>query len=105
MRPFFGRIYCSLFPHHAAAALHEEVTKGHVKRVKARLTARPDLVFSKDKYGRTPLHFTARSDVTELLLASGAHVNPQGNEGRTPLHVAAGGDHGPGPRRLVSNEG
>lgn len=52
----------------------------------------PDLVFSKDSNGWTPLHFAAfngHKDVVELLLASRADVNAKDNEGYTPLHWAA----------------
>jgi len=52
----------------------------------------PDLVFSKDDVGATPLHYAAiwdRKDVVELLLAHGDEINAKDNLGRTPLCQAA----------------
>ena len=57
---------------------------GDLEKVKALLKDNPDLVFSKDKEGRTPLHLAAANghkDVAELLLANKAEVNAKDNYG------------------------
>ena len=62
------------------------------EKVKALLNDNPDLVFSKDHGGRTPLHAAAESGhkhMVELLLANGAEVNAENNDGWTPLKEAA----------------
>jgi len=72
--------------------IHEAAKNGDLARVKALLKANPDLVFTKDKDGVTPLHeaaFAGHKDVTELLLTHGAHVNARDNAGDTPLYWAA----------------
>ena len=66
---------------------------GDLEKVKALLKDNPDLVFSKDTNGWTPLHMAAyegHKDVAELLLANKAEVNAKDNSGVTPLHLAAG---------------
>lgn len=68
--------------------IDDAVQRGDLKRVKALLTDNPDLVFSKDKYGATPLHYTASKDVAEVLLNNKAEVNARNYDGVTPLHVA-----------------
>ena len=76
--------------------MHDAAQAGDLGKVKALLKGNPYLVFSKDKYGETPLHQAAlwgHQDVAELLLAIKAEVNAKDNEGQTPLHWAAfGGD-------------
>jgi ankyrin repeat protein len=62
--------------------------RGSPKKVKALLKDDPDLVFSTDKYGATPLHCAASKDVAELLLTSKAAVNAKNYDGVTPLHMA-----------------
>ncbi|HYL85379.1 MAG TPA: ankyrin repeat domain-containing protein, partial [Candidatus Angelobacter sp.] len=52
--------------------------------------------------GQTPLHLAAcwgRKDIAELLLASGADVNPKDNTGATPLYYAT---VGPPPNEEVN---
>ncbi len=77
---------------HAMAAL------GETKEVKMTLTKHPDLVFSKDADGRTPLHLAAInkfsrasscSEVAAILLAGGADVDVRDNYAETPLCYAA----------------
>ena len=54
------------------------VRAGDGEKVKALLKGNPDLVFSKDTNGWTPLHFAADrgdKDLVELLLANKADVN------------------------------
>jgi len=76
--------------------VHDAAAQGDVAVVRALLQANPDLAFSRDNNGLTPLHFAARNghkDVAELLLANKAEVNAKTNNGRTPLHEAAEAGH------------
>ena len=72
--------------------IHDAARDGDLGKVKELLKSNPDLVFSKDDRGFTPLHLAAQKghkDVAELLLANGADVNAKGNKGYTPLNEAA----------------
>jgi ankyrin repeat protein len=105
-RSFFGRLCRSSIPRLATITLvalawgslafcdeiHDAARDGDLAKVQALLEHHPDLVFSKDNDGRTPLHaaaMTGHKDVAELLLAKGADVNARDNHGGTPLHAAA----------------
>jgi len=99
-------------PAHAAAAWNwsasfcEAVLEGDLKEAKALLKHNPDLVFSKDHEGRTPLHAAAwqgHKNVAELLLANHAEVNLEGNHGRTPLQLAAHQGHKEMVELLLAN--
>jgi ankyrin repeat protein len=87
--------------------LHEAVLEGDLKKVKALLKRTPDLVFSKDESGMTPLHPAARrgdKDVAELLLANHAAVNAKNIDGQTPLHWAALNGHKDLVQLLLANK-
>lgn len=65
---------------------------GDLGVVNALLRDHPDLAFSKDTEGQTPLHWAAaknHKDVAELLLANKAEVSAQDDDGWTPLLLAA----------------
>jgi len=69
----------------------DAVAEGDLDKVKVLLEANPDLVFGKDNYGLTALHFAAMGghrELVELLLVNKAEVNAKGNHGQTPLHYA-----------------
>ena len=77
-------------------SLHDAARDGELAKVQALLKDNPDLVFSKDAFGWTPLHYavvSGQKDVAELLLAHGAEVNAEDNDGFTPLHVATANGH------------
>src|ERR1019366_7998863 len=60
--------------------IHEAAKAGDLKKVKALLKDNPELVFSKDTNGITPLYWAAdrgNKDVVELLLANKADVNAE----------------------------
>lgn len=70
--------------------LHEAVSRGD-KRFVALLLAKAADVNIQDRYMGTPLHCSAKNEITKLLLAAGADVNAKDREdGLTPLHKAAG---------------
>jgi ankyrin repeat protein len=77
--------------------IHEAAQWEDLAKVQALLRDNPKLVFSKDRIGFTPLHWSAvtgrRKDVAELLLACKADVNARMNKGDTPLHIAAANDN------------
>ncbi len=81
-----------------AGEIHEAVKNNDLAKVRNLINGSPDLVFSKDEDGFTPLHLAAANgykEMAELLLASKADVNAKDNSESTPLHqaVAAGRQH------------
>jgi ankyrin repeat protein len=74
--------------------IHDAARKGDEAKVTALLEANPELVFSRDKFGNTPLHLAAEHDqpaVAALLLANGADVNARNiDENRAPAVTNAG---------------
>src|ERR1035437_7692671 len=122
MRFFFSRLCHSPIPGRAATLIavvalawggpafggeiHDAAGVGDLAKVQALLKSNPDLVFSKDPQGATPLHFAAASDhmdVAQLLLAHHADVNARDNKGATSLHAAAYG-HPDVARLLLANK-
>ncbi len=76
--------------------IHDAAKSGDLEKVKALLKDNPDLVFSKDDRGNSPLHwaaFSGQEEVAELLLTNKAAVDAKDNKGNTPLHNAAGNGH------------
>ena len=107
MRSLFNRLCLYFFiPRCAAVALvalswscvtfageiHNAARRGDVSKVATLLNRDSNLVFSKDEFGRTPLHEAANighKDVAELLLSRGANVNAKDDYATTPLERAA----------------
>ena len=124
MYSFFSRLRHSPIPRRAAVtlvalgtlawsslafcgAIHDAARSGDLAKVKTLLQDNPDLVFSKDDMGATPLHYAAghgHRDVAELLLASKAEVNAKDNDGWTPLHYAAYQGHKDLAELLLANK-
>src|SRR5215470_5189451 len=76
--------------------IYDGARAGDLPKVKALLKDQPDLVFSKERAGGTPLHYAAKNgskDVAELLVAGKADVNGKNRFGETPLLEAARGGH------------
>ena len=87
---------CSSSENNYGNKINDAAASGNFSRSKALLKTNPDLIFSKDRYGYTPLHWAAfmgHTDVAKLLLANGADVNATNDIGETPLHVAANQGH------------
>jgi ankyrin repeat protein len=73
-------------------SVHEASQAGDLETVDGFVKANPEIVFSKDVRGRTPLHWASskgHSAIAEFLLASRAEVNAADNDGWTPLHCAS----------------
>jgi ankyrin repeat protein len=73
--------------------IHEAAKSSNLAKVKELVQRNPELVFSRDKDGRTPLHYAAcdrqSRSLVEFLIAKKAEVNAKCNRGYTPLHLAA----------------
>lgn len=75
-----------------SAEIHKAAENGDVEQVRTLLGENPDLVFSKDDAGRTPLlaaAFNGNKDILGLLLANKANIHDTDIFGYTPLHRAA----------------
>jgi ankyrin repeat protein len=76
----------------SGSPIYDAARDGKLPKLKSLLRDNPDLVYSKDKYGFTPLHWAAQNghkDAVELLLAGKAEANAGDRVGRTPLHWTA----------------
>jgi ankyrin repeat protein len=74
------------------SVIRDAANRGDWEKIKAILNDNPDLVFSKDDDGKTPMHYAStqgQKDVVEFLLAHKADVNARDNDGGTPLYYAA----------------
>jgi ankyrin repeat protein len=74
-----------------ANQFHKAVREGDLSTVVVLLIRNPDLVFTTDQRGNSPLHVASRNGhtaVAELLLANKADVNAMDRDGFTPLHFA-----------------
>jgi ankyrin repeat protein len=99
VRPIFGaRIFFVLVLMLTGTSLalcgeiHEAVMNNNSTKVRDLIKKDPDLVFSKDEDGFTPLHLAmanGRKGMGEFLLSNKAEVNSKDNAGSTPLHQAA----------------
>jgi len=70
----------------------EAAKTGNAQQLAELLRRNPNLVFSRDHKGWTPLHTAAyegQRAVAEMLLAHGADVNAKAADGYTPLHSTA----------------
>jgi ankyrin repeat protein len=69
---------------------------GRLEIVKALVERNPNLAFSKDENGWTPLHVAALNgygDMVQFLLANNAQVNAKDDDDQTPLCEATSNDH------------
>ena len=91
----------------AEFTVHDLSRFGDVEKVKTLLKTNPELAFSKDFKGNTPLHYAAErghKDLAELLLANKADVNAMSERGRTPLYEAISYGHKEMMELLLANK-
>jgi hypothetical protein len=73
--------------------IHKAIKDNDSAKVRELIKNNPDLVFSKDEDGFTPLHLAAANGnkdlVRFLLTTTKAEVNARDNAGSTPMHQAA----------------
>lgn len=82
---------CTLWSGCAPSA-HDLVAGNKEDALRARLEARPTLIESRDRLGKTPLHHAVTYDriaLMPLLAEAGANLDEQDGTGMTPLHGAA----------------
>jgi len=75
----------------AAESIHVAIELGIIEAVKQHLAAGTDVNVKDDQFGGTPLHRAAwqgHKEIVELLIAKGADVNAQRDDGGTPLDWA-----------------
>jgi ankyrin repeat protein len=89
-------------------SIHAAVRDGDTTKVAAPLQGKPDLVFSKDDDGETPLHLATAAGhiaIMKLLIAKGADVNSvTGKEGLAALHLATALGHKDAVALLLSSK-
>jgi ankyrin repeat protein len=76
--------------------IHYAAKKGHLFVVSSLVWLNPQLVFSRDSNGDTPLHLAAsegHKNVVEFLIAHRANVNAENDFGETPLSYSLIWDH------------
>jgi hypothetical protein len=91
----------------AATTIFDATRDNDLEKVRALIKDHPDLAFSKDDNGVTPLHYAAAmgsEDMAELLLTNRADVNAKANNGMTPLHAAAAMGHRDVVELLLANK-
>jgi ankyrin repeat protein len=76
-----------------AEEIHNAVKQGDIAKVEYLLAKHPEKINAKDEDGKTPLHWAAyydQTDIAKLLIAEGADVKAKDRENFTPLQWAAG---------------
>ena len=74
----------------------DAVVFGYEEEVKQMLSRQPELLNSTDRFGFTALHNAMSEEhfpLVKFLIAQGAKVNSQNDEGIAPLHLACYPEH------------
>lgn len=67
--------------------------EGNIEQIKKIFSELPEIVSAKDENGNTLIYYAVDQmhiNLVELLLSKGADINIKNQDGRTPLHIAAG---------------
>ena len=82
-------ISCILSNLSFCSEIHVAVQSGDLDKVKTLIKTNPDLVFTNDQYGNTPLFFAKTKEMAEFLLKNKAKVDARNNSKGTPMENAA----------------
>lgn len=75
-----------------AGEIHDACQAGDLQKVKTLLAKNPELLQSKTKEGKSPLHMATgwkMVEIVKFLLSKNADIKARNNNGGAPLHVAA----------------
>ena len=89
-----------------ADPIHDDARSGNLAGVQAELDKGVNVNAKEDGFGPTPLQFAAgygHKEVAELLIAKGANVKANNNNGFTALHLAASEGHKEVVELLIAN--
>ena len=84
---------------------HDAAKKDEIAGLNKALSDKPSSIEEKDKYNRTPLHWTGRYGslkTMQYLLEKGADINSKDESGNTPLHLATIYNHREAAEMLLS---
>ncbi len=89
-----------------ADPIHDDARSGNLAGVQAELDKGVNVNAKEDGFGPTPLQFAAgygHKEIAELLIAKGANVKANNNNGFTALHLAASEGHKEVVELLIAN--
>jgi len=71
-----------------AGLIHDAVITGNMLKTKILLNQQPKLANATGYYDDAPLHWATNGEISELLILKGARINAKDRYGRTPLHYS-----------------
>lgn len=96
LRIYWVVVMLCLFISCQKSSIHQASLKGDLARVKELLKMNPELLNSKGRHEKEPLHLASEAghlDLVKFLLSKGANVNGRNIINETPLHYAIGSNH------------